>query len=75
MGEVRKFAKPNVIILLVGNKKDLEENWVVSTEEGKKMAEFYGIDFFETSAKETINIDECFKSISRKVILDLKKEV
>lgn len=26
MGEVRKFAKPNVIILLVGNKKDLEEN-------------------------------------------------
>lgn len=47
----------------------------MSTEEGKKMAEFYGIDFFETSAKETINIDECFKSISRKVILDLKKEV
>ena len=41
----------------MGNKKDLEEERAVSVEEGQELAQVYGIDFLETSAKDTINIE------------------
>ncbi|MCP4240507.1 MAG: hypothetical protein GY772_08080 [bacterium] len=41
---------------MVGNKKDLEESRDVGFDEGKNLANFYGIEFFETSAKETYHI-------------------
>lgn len=34
MSEIKKYAKPNVIIILIGNKNDLEEKRNVSFEEG-----------------------------------------
>lgn len=39
----------------------------VEFDEGKKLADSYGIKFFETSAKENKNIDECFITMSREV--------
>ena len=51
----------SVFITLVGNKCDLEEERQVSTEEGSEFATRYGINFFETSAKNTVNIEELFK--------------
>ena len=60
MSEIKKYAKPNVIVILIGNKNDLEEKRIVTTDEGQKMADFYGMMFFETSAKECVKIDDCF---------------
>lgn len=53
MGEIKKYAQPNVIRILVGNKKDCEDKRVVTEEEGKELAKFYGVEFLETSAKDT----------------------
>jgi len=50
----------SVFIILVGNKSDLEEDRQVTTEEGEEFANRYGIRFFETSAKNSININEVF---------------
>ena len=52
-----------VPILIVGNKKDLEENRQVKTREGAALAKKYGVDFIETSAKTGENIEEAFKRI------------
>ena len=41
--------------MLIGNKCFTEDR-VVSYEEGQKLADQYEIPFFETSAKENINI-------------------
>jgi Ras-related protein Rab-8A len=41
---------------LVGNKMDDEADRKISAEEGRKMAEKYGIPFSETSAKEGTNV-------------------
>lgn len=62
-----------MIRVLVGNKSDMSEKREVSTEEGQELANFYGIGFLETSAKETVNISECFLTMSKTVIEKLSK--
>eukprot|EP00324_Dicrateria_rotunda_P005783 CAMPEP_0206155770 /NCGR_PEP_ID=MMETSP1474-20131121/2377_1 /ASSEMBLY_ACC=CAM_ASM_001110 /TAXON_ID=97495 /ORGANISM="Imantonia sp., Strain RCC918" /LENGTH=198 /DNA_ID=CAMNT_0053554539 /DNA_START=38 /DNA_END=634 /DNA_ORIENTATION=- len=47
-------------MVLCGNKCDLEKERKVTPEEGKQLAESWGIPFFETSAKARINIEESF---------------
>lgn len=39
----------------------------ISYEEGKKLAESYGVEFFETSAKEDRNIKEAFYYLAREI--------
>ena len=56
-----KFNSPKTIfIILVGNKTDLEEERQVTTEEGEEFANRFGLRFFETSAKNTSNVDKVF---------------
>lgn len=44
----------------------------VTKEQGEALAEQYGIKFFETSAKQNINVDEAFFSISQDIVSRLK---
>ena len=44
--------------LVVGNKNDSPEKKVVDYSEAQKYAEQVGIDLFETSAKDNINVEE-----------------
>ena len=50
-----------VPLVLIGNKIDLENERVVSKEEGEKLAQKYNIKFFESSAKTNINVSEAFQ--------------
>jgi Ras-related protein Rab-8A len=52
---------------LVGNKCDMLDEKVVSTEEGEKLAKEFGIPFWECSAKNNINVEESFIGIGRGV--------
>jgi hypothetical protein len=45
--------------------KDLEDQRLVSEEEGKKFAEERNIVFFETSAKDGEHVQEVFSSITK----------
>lgn len=58
--DCRKYSNPNIVIMLIGNKSDLEEKRVVSREEGEKFAQDNGLFFLETSAKTDDNVDEVF---------------
>lgn len=60
MADIDKFAKEGVLRLLVGNKSDLAQKRQVPIEKGQELALAYGIKFMETSAKETVNIEELF---------------
>lgn len=63
--EIEKYVDDkDVIKILVGNKKDLEDLRQIQYEEGQKYAKSCGIDFFETSAKDNFNVDELFHHIS-----------
>ena len=56
----------NVPILLVGNMQDLSNDRQVEYEEAKKLADSWGIDYIETSAKTNYNCKEAFESIIKK---------
>lgn len=51
----------------MGNKCDLASKRAVPTERGQAKAQEWGAAFFETSAKNHINIDEVFFAIVRAV--------
>ena len=60
LNECRDMCYKDILICLIGNKCDLEGKRAVSYEEGKNFAEENGLLFFETSAKDGTNIQECF---------------
>lgn len=54
--QIKTYSWDNAQVILVGNKCDMEDERVISYERGKQLAEQLGIEFFETSAKENINV-------------------
>mmetsp|Transcript_13791 Transcript_13791/g.18416 ORF Transcript_13791/g.18416 Transcript_13791/m.18416 type:complete len:217 (+) Transcript_13791:143-793(+) len=65
--QIRENADERVRLVLVGNKCDhiYDTQRAVSKEEGEQLAKQYGVSFFETSAKENLNVDECYTAIAR----------
>ena len=53
----------NIPIVLVGNKTDLQNDRVVTVDEGKKLASDWKVNFLETSAKEFHTVNEVFIQI------------
>ncbi|KAI9473800.1 MAG: ras family-domain-containing protein [Benjaminiella poitrasii] len=79
--DVRQHANPNTVIMLIGNKCDLENNRQVSKEEAERFAEENGLYFLETSAKSAENVNKAFedtaKSIQEKIqsgVIDMNSE-
>lgn len=64
LSEIDKYANDSVRKLLVGNKCDLAESRVVDTAVAQAYADEIGIPFLETSAKESINVEEAFLAMS-----------
>lgn len=54
--QIKTYSWDNAQVILVGNKCDMEEERVVSTERGMQLAEQLGVEFYETSAKENIYV-------------------
>lgn len=50
----------NTCKILIGNKCDLEDRREVKIEEGEELARQYEIPFMETSAKDSLNVDNLF---------------
>lgn len=72
VAQIQQHADLNVNKVLIGNKCDVPEaQIVVMEEEGRKLAEEYGIPFFQTSAKQNVNVTDAFEAIA----LDVKKRL
>lgn len=54
--QIKTYSWDNAQVILVGNKCDMEDERVISFERGKQLSEQLGIEFFETSAKENVNV-------------------
>lgn len=67
LGEIEKFASENVNKILVGNKCDLVSKKVVETKMAQELADSLGIPLLETSAKDSINVDEAFTRMAKDI--------
>lgn len=65
-------SRPRPVKIVAGNKCDLAENRVVSSEEGLNWAKSHGCGFMETSAKIMVNIEETFEILVRQVVAQRK---
>ena len=80
--EIQEQSPKTVLIILIGNKIDLEEKRVISYDEGNEFAIKNGIFFYETSAKTGVGIEDVFlksvQEISKKIkenYYDLTSEI
>jgi Ras-related protein Rab-11B len=63
LDELRAMSDPDIVVMLIGNKVDLEDQREVTTAEGKAFAENNKISFLETSAKTAANVTLAFETL------------
>ena len=59
---IRDLSWENARVVLVGNKCDLSSR-IVTREQGNEFAQSLGVMYFETSAKEDVNVKQTFESL------------
>jgi Ras-related protein Rab-1A len=67
MIEAEKYANQKIVKILIGNKSDMEANREVSKEEARAFAASMGMEYIETSAKTTQNVEKTFMRLSEKM--------
>nr|POF25242.1 ras-related protein rab2bv [Quercus suber] len=61
--ELREHADSNIVIMLAGNKADLNHLRAVSAADAQVLAENESLSFLETSALEALNVEKAFQTI------------
>ncbi|KII62436.1 Ras-related protein Rab-11A [Thelohanellus kitauei] len=61
--ELRDHADKKTVLMLIGNKSDLRHLRAVSTDEARVYAEKNNLYFLETSALDSTNVEDAFRTI------------
>lgn len=72
--ELRGHADKNIVIMLVGNKTDLEDEREVAMEDAKEFAEKEGLFFIETSALDATNVETAFITVLTEIFNIVNKK-
>ena len=66
--DVRSLAKPDVKVLVIGNKCDLTEMREVTEAEAQSFADSLEVNYFETSAKSGERVSEIFAELGSRIL-------
>ena len=77
LGELKQFAEPDCMIMLVGNKLDLvntnKSRRQVTFEEANLFSKENKLIFFETSALSNLKVSECFEDLIQEIYNERRK--
>ena len=73
--DCKKQTPKTVLLVLIGNKLDLEKNREISYEEGESLALNNDMLFFETSAKTGENVEELFNKSAQIIVENIDKDL
>ena len=65
---IEDHASTDVVKMLIGNKCDMEDKRCITRARGEALAREHNIPFFETSAKNNINVEKAFFEITRAIL-------
>jgi Ras-related protein Rab-1A len=66
LNEIKSEASNKVCVFLVANKIDIEER-LIPREDGEEIAKNNNLEFYESSAKDNINVSEVFQDLAEKI--------
>ena len=72
--DFKSKADDDAVILLIGNKNDLDDKREVSKEESEIKAQKNKFAFMETSAKENNNVDKAFETLFKEIVKIYKEK-
>eukprot|EP00007_Cunea_sp_BSH-02190019_P006381 CAMPEP_0174236980 /NCGR_PEP_ID=MMETSP0417-20130205/6368_1 /TAXON_ID=242541 /ORGANISM="Mayorella sp, Strain BSH-02190019" /LENGTH=202 /DNA_ID=CAMNT_0015315685 /DNA_START=98 /DNA_END=706 /DNA_ORIENTATION=- len=72
--QVEQEGNNDFPMLIIGNKCDKADERVVSKQELVEFCNKYGLEYFEASAKDSINVEESFERVASLVVSNLKPE-
>ena len=76
IAQIRELSLYNAQLVMVGNKVDLTESRTVTREQAEELAQSLGVEYYETSAKDGVGVNEVFERlvilISEKITEDTK---
>ena len=71
---IKEHKGSNFPLILLGNKIDLESDRKISKEQGEKLAQENGLEFFEITNKDGTNVQEAGLAIANKILEKKQKE-
>ncbi|CAN1282578.1 Ras-related protein Rab11C [Linum perenne] len=71
---VQRWLHSNIVIMMAGNKSDLNHLRAVSEGDGHALAEREGLSFLETSALEATNVEKAFQTILKEIYQIVSKK-
>ena len=73
LSEIKEQTNKDIKLIIVGNKIDLKDKKVISTEQAKTKAKELGIPLMETSAKDATNVKEAFNDLLKEMYCELSQ--
>ena len=73
LSEIKEKTNKETKLILIGNKIDLKDSKVVSTELALAKAKEWGMPLMETSAKDATNVKEAFHDLLKEMYFELNK--
>ncbi|KAJ0261427.1 Ras-related protein RABA2d [Hirschfeldia incana] len=72
--ELRDHTDSNIVIMMTGNKSDLNHLRSVAEVDGQNLAEAEGLFFLETSALEATNVEKAFQTLLTEIYHIISKK-